>query len=144
MSASEAIARLRELRAKATAGEWKPVSFYRSTQLQGENFIVAGRVGVLDGSNHQQDAACIVAAMNSLEPLLACADLVAMLHDIWNDAQDDCDKGGFVEDHILKHVAAYTDNDPETAARHLLCDLVEKVGRKARLALQALAEGGGE
>lgn len=107
MSATETIARLRELRAKATAGGWKPVSFYRSTQLQGENFIVAGRVGVLDGSNHQQDAAAIVAAMNSLESLLNAASAL---------------------DELLRC-------DPEHYAQ---------AEQKARLALQALAEGGGE
>jgi hypothetical protein len=78
MSASEAIARLRELRAKATAGPWKPIdasdgkgNFYCHRPRMSVQFHdIEDQYDRLDFAN----AAAIVAAMNSLEPLLACAE----------------------------------------------------------------------
>ena len=72
--ASQAIARLRELRAKATAGPWETVGWNDATSIEGADVFVCGRLALLDGGKHKKDAAAIVAAMNSLESLLACAE----------------------------------------------------------------------
>ncbi len=128
MSASDVIARLRELRAKATAGNW----FEDSQRVQDSDrrdyyyniYAPSGRI-IADTLNSDMvlledngegasldvvgraNAAAIVAAMNSLEPLLACAEALVELQDI-------------VSSNGLAH------------------------SNKARAALQALAEGGGE
>jgi len=98
MSVTEAIALLRELRAKATAGEW----FEDSQRVQDSDrrdyyyniYAPNGRI-IADTLNSdmvlledngdgvsldvvgQANAAAIVAAMNSLESLLECASLLA-------------------------------------------------------------------
>jgi hypothetical protein len=73
--ASSAIARLRELRAKATAG---PLVY---ASMGGE--IVTIRLGMMAKTIARdvspEDAAPIVAAMNSLESLLECAEALADL-----------------------------------------------------------------
>ncbi len=95
MSASDKIARLRELRAKATAGNW----FEDSQRVQDSDrrdyyyniYAPSGRI-IADTLNSDMvlledngegvsldvvgraNAAAIVAAMNSLEALLACAE----------------------------------------------------------------------
>jgi hypothetical protein len=93
--ASSAIARLRELRAKATAGPW-----YAPVTSEGDvwdahangdpgiplmrsergNYRSWGRS--LDDDERNANAAAIVAAMNSLDALLECA---AALHQLLDD-----------------------------------------------------------
>jgi hypothetical protein len=75
VSASEAIARLRELRAKATGGTWRAnggTYIYPLDRCDPKTDRIAD-CGGLDAFNN---AAAIVAAMNSLESLLACAEAV--------------------------------------------------------------------
>ena len=70
MSASDEIARLRELRAKVTAGPWA-IAGQRAEWAT----IITGKDGEAKiDARHPEDAAAIVAAMNSLESLLACAE----------------------------------------------------------------------
>jgi hypothetical protein len=114
MSASDVIARLRELRAKATGPYWscKPAvpgakqMFYLSGNHDANNREVD--IGTIQGGYYscEHNAAAIVAAMNSLEPLLACAEALETV------------RGCGV--------------------------LPISVGRIVDAALQALAEGGGE
>ena len=112
MSASEAIARLRELRAKATAGRLlalpqKPNWDVYWHVTDGEDFVCQLYSEHVEFDNAKANAAAIVAAMNSLDALLECAEALEELQDI-------------VSRNGLAH------------------------SKKARLALQALAEGGGE
>ena len=81
MSASEKIARLRELRGKATPTPWsaKKEAFDDDTWERQYVYhaIPHGEMPVafpLGGNREDANAAAIVAAMNSLEPLLACAE----------------------------------------------------------------------
>jgi hypothetical protein len=130
MSASDVIARLRELRAKATAGPWVTVGWNEATSIEGADVFVRGRLGFLDGGKHKQDAAAIVAAMNSLESLLDAAE-----------------QGDNLIRAINRYVATravYLMNLEEDQTQ---IDARDKLGtalEKARAALQALAEGGGE
>jgi hypothetical protein len=134
VSASDKIARLRELHAKATAGPWvtrrhklhdhekwgplveigqreeqigdsSAAVFGPDEEWIGDNVIVQ-----VSSSDSDTDAAAIVAAMNSLESLLACAE-------------------------ALENVMGFGING--TVESQMAQD-------DARLALQALAEGGGE
>lgn len=74
MSATpEQIAELLALSEKASRGEWKAVEFYTSTQLQADDYIVTGRIGVIDGSNNRNDAAFIVACVNYARAALKAA-----------------------------------------------------------------------
>lgn len=70
--------------------------------------------------------------------------VVTAAHKIWSDAEDAADARGFVEDHIIRGVASYTDNLFDARPRDLLCDFVEKLGRKARAALQSSPDRMGE
>jgi hypothetical protein len=136
MSASDVIARLRELRAKATAGEWR---LREGRNLDG--IIVAGPVVNMpkgasqsqvalaltadfmdDASERTANAAAIVAAMNSLESLLECASQLAD----YVAAED-----AAVAEWPLLSVHPLTGDEP--AMKRLA---------NARAALQALAEGG--
>ncbi len=84
MSATNVIARLRELRAKATGGTWFSESARvnasnsdESDRFYPEAFTVADcdmDVRIDHDTTATANAAAIVAAMNSLEPLLACAE----------------------------------------------------------------------
>jgi len=78
VSATNVIARLRELRAKATAGPWVTVGWNDATSIEGADVFVCGRLALLDGGKHKKDAAAIVAAMNSLDALLECAEALAI------------------------------------------------------------------
>jgi hypothetical protein len=116
MNASEAIARLRELRATATAGPWDLAG---DEQTEWAAFVTgpSGKpVGEIYPDN-AANAAAIVAAMNSLESLLACAEAVQKIHD---------------------HLSDYID------ARKTVDVSVAVAFETSRAALQALAEGGGE
>ena len=109
MSASDVIARLRELRAKATAGDWEldPSGYVKGSGICDLTVLDATVAEFLQLPN----AAAIVAAMNSLPALLECAEaLERLLPEAINDRY--VTQSGAVE--------------------------------QARLALQALAEGGGE
>jgi hypothetical protein len=135
MSATQAIARLRELREKATAGPWvtrrhklhdhekwgplveigqreeqigdsSAAVFGPDEEWIGDNVIVQ-----VSSSDSDTDAAAIVAAMNSLPALLECAE-------------------------ALRALVVAVDEGPAS--------LVIQCKREARAALQALAEGGGE
>jgi hypothetical protein len=111
----ETIARLRELRAKATAGEW-----WASPRVgYGIDLILSG--DVLVGEFSPDDAAAIVAAMNSLDALLECASVLADIAAQKTGAELDEDQ--------------YEHADFE-GGYGIVID-------KARAALQALAEGGG-
>ena len=109
MSASDKIARLRELRAKATAGPWKSEVW---DDYPGLRLIVSLKMEreLADGID-PENAAAIVAAMNSLPALLECAE-------------------------ALQELLAYGSHPKSTR--------YEMAADKARAALQALAEGGGE
>ncbi len=125
MSASEAIARLRELRAKATAGKWEVYAKGGGYPL----YVRAHRPGMPDiafvnksprsttWADGETNAAAIVAAMNSLDALLECAEAVRGVEQLLGEY---IDKNGTVD---VKIALAF-----ETS----------------RAALQALAEGGGE
>ncbi len=141
MSASEKIARLRELRAKATAGDW----FEDSQRVQDSDrrdyyyniYAPSGRI-IADTLNSDMvlledngdgasldvvgraNAAAIVAAMNSLDALLECASVLADIAAQKTGAELDEDQ--------------YEHADFE-GGYGIVID-------KARLALQALAEGG--
>jgi hypothetical protein len=125
VSASDVIARLRELRAKATAGPWKPIdasdgkgNFYCHRPRMSVQFHdIEDQYDRLDFAN----AAAIVAAMNSLEPLLACAEALQS----------------------IVRISEATDDLTELSAKDIIEALVN-CEQTARAALQALAEGGGE
>ena len=86
MSATEAIARLRELRAKATPAPWsaKKEAFdddewerqYVYHAIPNGEMPVAFPLG---GTREDANAAAIVAAMNSLPALLECASVLELL-----------------------------------------------------------------
>lgn len=136
MSASDVIARLRELRANATGPYWscKPAvpgakqMFYLSGNHDANNREVD--IGTIQGGYYscEHNAAAIVAAMNSLESLLACAAQLEKLTEAascirhWHDAMADGSGMVVSAEHVRK-----------------LWDATEQ----ARRALQALAEGGG-
>ena len=82
MSASEAIARLRELRAKATAGEWRPNRFNHKHEIKADGNVM-GFVRKLP------DAEAIVAAMNSLPKLLDAVDALIHIEEYWNGSRTD-------------------------------------------------------
>jgi hypothetical protein len=124
VSASDVIARLRELNEARSPGPWR--------DTDGEHVHTGNRVVVsklypspvspllsfapwCDYSPH--DAAAIVAAMNSLPALLECAEAVQKIHD---------------------HLSDYID------ARKTVDVSVAVAFETSRAALQALAEGGGE
>lgn len=121
MSASEAIARLRELRAKATAGEWRQHLVDDTTIIAHDGDEIASTWPDgghdadadfdADTERHEANAAAIVAAMNSLPALLECAE-------------------------ALRALVVAVDEGPAS--------LVIQCKREARSALQALAGGGGE
>jgi hypothetical protein len=142
MNANDVIARLRELRAKATAGEWKPVHgggwsvepdededsgacAWQQIAADGKTVAIA-----VDGNpgweieTRQLDAniAAIVAAMNSLEPLLACAEALE----------------------VFARAARSIDVDPpgDHEPSHGRGSVTAGDLRKARAALDALAGGG--
>jgi hypothetical protein len=155
MSASEAIARLRELHAKATAGPWVTAreAFEEGIQKHPnwgliyanceKDFTVLPLIDCFRPwitTDEEQDkcrelnaqsgfkefhepaqiasnAAAIVAAMNSLDALLECAEAVQKIHD---------------------HLSDYID------ARKTVDVSVAVAFETSRAALQALAEGGGE
>ena len=78
MTASEVIARLRELRSKAAPGAWKAEPWGDgSTPPDALNIFAPEVEGTLAVSMFKDDAAAIVAAMNSLAPLLECASALA-------------------------------------------------------------------
>ena len=123
VSASEAIARLRELRAKATAGKWEVYAKGGGYPL----YVRAHRPGMPDiafvnksprsttWADGETNAAAIVAAMNSLDALLECAEAVQKIHD---------------------HLSDYID------ARKTVDVSVAVAFETSRAALQALAGGG--
>ena len=88
MSASDKIARLREVRAKATAGPWSTIkdkSPYWIVNKNGDAEL--GTFAVARDVWWEANAAAIVAAMNSLDALLECAEaLEAML--VWHEERD--------------------------------------------------------
>jgi hypothetical protein len=163
VSASEAIARLRELRAKATAGPWVTAreAFEEGIQKHPnwgliyanceKDFTVLPLIDCFRPwitTDEEQDkcrelnaqsgfkefhepaqiasnAAAIVAAMNSLDALLECAEALASFK---------------ITDETVRSLQA---NAP--IGRPLLTVYVDlETALKARAALQALAEGGGE
>ena len=131
MSASDEIARLRELRAKVTAGPWA-IAGQRAEWAT----IITGKDGEAKiDARHPEDAAAIVAAMNSHERLLACAEALSPFATFGEIISSD------------PAMSAQADDTP--AAMLLFSDgvrlpLTFADLRKARAALQALAEGGGE
>jgi hypothetical protein len=126
MSASEAIARLRELRAKATAGEWESGaefdSDFRDILNADGDSIAYGFASSGTGILRPQDSAAIVAAMNSLDSLLECAEALADLSSWFTTPQ----VGGQVW--------------MIPAGKRGADDAV----KQARAALDALGKGGGE
>ena len=83
MTAQSAIARLRELRAKATAGPWvrdKDRSQDHGQQsIRGPDDVELAAVMSWVGEHYEEsiaNAVAIVAAMNSLDALLECASLL--------------------------------------------------------------------
>jgi hypothetical protein len=135
VSASEAIARLRELRAKATAGPWCAPDASEgdvwAVAINGDPFIPLMRSErgnykswgkSLTNDERNANAAAIVAAMNSLPALLECAEALADLSSWFTTPQ----VGGQV------WMIPAGERGADDAVK------------QARLALQALAEGGGE
>jgi hypothetical protein len=117
MSANDVIARLRELRSKATPGAWLAAA--KPSSIVGWPIIAPRSPGAMSVCNvhtgHEYsaaNAAAIVAAMNSLDALLECASALEQL---------------------LDDLGQLAPAEPSIQA-------VEE----ARAALQALAEGGGE
>jgi hypothetical protein len=140
VSASEAIARLRELRAKATAGDWLAIKSPRhnhwkigdgrSVYFDVCNFINIEHFAKWGTSGTAEDnAKYTAAAMNSLPALLDAASQLEKLTEAascirhWHDAMADGSGMVVSAEHVRK-----------------LWDATEQ----ARAALQALAEGGGE
>jgi len=84
VSASQAIARLRELRANATAGPWSVIndkSPYWIVNKNGDAEL--GTFAVARDVWWEANAAAIVAAMNSLESLLAVAEAAQRVVEHW-------------------------------------------------------------
>jgi hypothetical protein len=125
MSANDVIARLRELRAKATAGPWEVDTFsvlddfgvYSAHAV----FDPKGKV-LLDTSNSEiqvihndrdgeggsrwdetgrRDLTAIVAAMNSLPALLACAEALEGVLRTYDDPADPLSNVAFERDVLL-------------------------------------------
>jgi hypothetical protein len=114
VSASDVIARLRELRAKAHFGRLESKPWDDEPNLR--NVIAPDTGALLAVELLSEDAAAIVAAMNSLESLLACES-------------------------ALQRLSFMAQTSGGTAGRDeaLVAAIAE-----AAAALQALAEGGGE
>jgi len=82
MTASSAIARLRELRSKATPGEWR---------ANGGTYIypldrcdpAKDRIADCGGFDAFTNAAAVVAAMNALPALLECAEAAQRVVEHW-------------------------------------------------------------
>lgn len=129
MNASEAIARLRELREKATSGRWEVGDLDRNGQriVRNEHIELATlwhhSVGSIE-KEMEANAAAIVAAMNSLESLLACAEALAMADELIHELADE-------------RTPAHVEMTPAEEA-------LVAFRRHTRAALDALAEGGGE
>lgn len=66
--------------------------------------------------------------------------LIRELNGLWEGAEDACDSGGFVEDHIVDGVSFYLNLEGDPSHRNLLCDFVEKIGRKSHAILKGVAE----
>jgi len=145
MNASEKIARLRELRSKATAGPWvSPITsegdvwdmnddkFLPGIPLmraERGNYKSWGRS--LSNDEREANAAAIVAAMNSLEPLLACASVLELLV-------------GSIDAARFEGLHDAIANEDAERMKDLLTRRILHHEHDARSALQALAEGGGE
>jgi len=117
MSASDKIARLRELRAKATPGAWLAAA--KPSSIVGWPIVAPRSPGAMSVCNvhtgHEYsaaNAAAIVAAMNSLPALLECVEAAQAFHDA-----------------VFEHGFAPEANPQQIALAR---------------ALQALAGGGGE
>lgn len=67
-------------------------------------------------------------------------ELIRELNGLWEGAEDACDSGGFVENHIVDAVSAYLNLEGDPSHRNLLCDFVEKIGRKSHTILKGVAE----
>jgi hypothetical protein len=122
VSASEAIARLRELRAKATAGPWSTIndkSPYWIVNKNGDAEL--GTFAVARDVWWEANAAAIVAAMNSLPALLECASALRVLS--WHYEELATMDGDVSREQLQAHDGPL---------------------KKARAALQALAGEGGE
>jgi len=141
VSASDVIARLRELRAKATAGEWLAIKSPRhnhwkigdgrSVYFDVCNFINIEHFAKWGTSGTAEDnAKYTAAAMNSLPALLECAEALEPLMRAYEDLLED----------VRERIA-----DPNGD-----CDDVETITaldpryRKARAALLALSKTTGE
>jgi len=123
MNASEKIARLRELREAASANGWQVERCAVWCGSASCNMCWPGPGTWNVGSGYSpEDAAAIVAAMNSLDALLECASVLADIAAQKTGAELDEDQ--------------YEHADFE-GGYGIVID-------KARAALQALAEGGGE
>jgi hypothetical protein len=123
VTASETIARLRELQSKRTPGPWELAG---DEQTEWAAFVTgpSGKpVGEIYPDN-AANAAAIVAAMNSLEPLLACAEALSPMLRGLKEADYYC-PDDVAEDHTV-----------------LISVTIAEL-REARAALHALAEGGG-
>ncbi len=133
MSASDVIARLRELRAKATAGDWLAIKSPRhnhwkigdgrSVYFDVCNFINIEHFAKWGTSGTAEDnAKYTAAAMNSLPALLECAEALE----------------------VFARAARSIDVDPpgDHEPSHGRGSVTAGDLRKARAALQALAEGG--
>lgn len=117
MSASDKIARLRELQAKASDVEWKVERCAVWCGSVGCDKCWAGPGTWHVGSGYSpEDAAAIVAAMNSLPALLECADVLQKLAQV-----------------------AMTSGGTAGPDARLIATVAQ-----ATHALQALTEGGGE
>jgi hypothetical protein len=151
--ASQAIARLRELRAKATAGPWAtrrhllhdherwgPLVEIGQRQEQIGDCILGsvvvfgsdeewvGDSPILQAitSDSDDNAAAIVAAMNSLDALLECASVLQVLAT------------------TASRYRELVDNDAGHGLTGPAFTSLYNAENKARASLQALAEGGGE
>jgi hypothetical protein len=127
VSASEKIARLRELRAKATPAPWQARKEAYDDDAQERQYVYHAPdehtdcpcAWPLGGIREDNNAAVIVAAMNSLDALLECASVLMELDRL----------GLVVESAVRSDQPPYDDQ---------VTDLIDRT----RLALQALAGGG--
>jgi hypothetical protein len=143
MTPSEVIARLRELHAKATAGEWviwglKSRHGHLTIGIEKETGPakhICEMAWLRDlreqGASGGDDAAAIVAAMNSLPALLECASVLELLVGSIDAAQFEG-----LHDAIA--------NEDAERMKDLLTRRILHHEHDARAALDALAEGGGE
>lgn len=69
-------------------------------------------------------------------------EFVRLVHELWSRAEDACDSGGFVEDHIVRSIERYTNNVEGYDPHDLLVELVLKLGREARNIINATDEDG--